>query len=331
MEVANILRKDKERGMKVSNLLNVSAAPHVRDQDTTANIMYDVAIALLPATLFGIYQFGIRALLIILVSIITCVLTEYIYQNLMGRPVTIKDGSALVTGLLLALNLSHTLPLWIPLIGGVFAILIVKQLYGGVGQNIMNPALAARVFLLISFAGRMTSYTLDGVTGATPLAVLKNGGEVSALRVLIGTIPGSIGEVSALAIIAGGIYLIVKKIISPKIPLIYLGSFLLFVLLFGGRGFDIAFLSTHLFGGGLLLAAFFMATDYASSPITHNGKVLFGILIGVLTGIFRLFGGSAEGVSYAIILGNLCVPLIEKITVPKAFGKENLKNGQTTK
>lgn len=309
----------------MSDLLNVSASPHVRSQDSTQSIMFDVAIALVPATLFGIYQFGFRALLIILVSVIACVMTEYIYQNLMGKKVTINDGSALVTGLLLALNLSSSVPLWIPLIGGIFAILIVKQLYGGVGQNFMNPALAARCFLLISFTGRMTTFTLDGVSGATPLANLKNGAVVDWTSMFLGNIPGTIGEVSVIAIMIGAIYLLFKRIISLRISGTYILTFLVFIILFAGHGFDIDFILAHLFGGGLMLGAFFMATDYATSPITPHGKILFGILLGILTGVFRLFGASAEGVSYAIILGNLLVPLIEKITLPTAFGKEALK------
>jgi Na+-translocating ferredoxin:NAD+ oxidoreductase RnfD subunit len=255
-------------------------------------------------------------------------MTEYIYQKLMGKKITISDGSALVTGLLLALNLSSSVPLWIPVIGGIFAILIVKQLYGGVGQNFMNPALAARCFLLISFTGRMTSFTLDGVTGATPLAQLKNGEAVNWVSMCIGNIPGTIGEVSAIALLIGAIYLLIKRVISLRIPLAYILTFTIFIVLFGGHGFDAHFVLAHLFGGGLMLGAFFMATDYATSPITPNGKILLGVLLGVLTGLFRLFGGSAEGVSYAIIIGNLLVPLIEKVTIPTAFGKESLKSGK---
>ncbi|MFQ9511028.1 MAG: RnfABCDGE type electron transport complex subunit D [Lachnospiraceae bacterium] len=309
----------------MSKLLNVSAFPHVRSQDTTQSIMFDVAIALLPATAFGVYQFGLKALLVILVSIFACVMTEYVYQNLMGLPVTVSDGSALVTGLLLALNLPSSVPLWIPLIGGIFAILVVKQLFGGIGQNFMNPALAARCFLLISFAGRMTTFTLDGVSGPTPLAQLKSGESVNIYAMFLGKISGTIGEVSVLAILAGAIYLVARKIISLRIPLAYIISFILFLILFGGHGVEFEFIMAHVCGGGLLLGAFFMATDYTTSPITPNGKIVFGILLGVLTGIFRLFGSSAEGVSYAIIFCNLLVPLIEKLTLPTAFGKEGKK------
>ena len=202
----------------MSNLLNVSSSPHVRSGVTTTGIMGDVLIALVPATLFGVYNFGARAALIILICVITCVLTEFVWQNLMKKPVTIGDLSAVVTGLLLALNLPPTVPLWIPFIGGVFAILVVKQLFGGLGQNFMNPALAARCFLLISFAGRMTTFAFDGVTGATPLMVMRNGGEIDLLAMFLGRIGGCIGETSAVALLLGGAYLLFKRVISWRIP-----------------------------------------------------------------------------------------------------------------
>lgn len=312
----------------MSDLLNVSYGPHVRSEDTTQSIMLDVAIALLPASVFGVYQFGLKAFFVILVSVITCILTEYIYQNLMGLPVTVSDGSALVTGLLLALNLSAEVPLWIPLIGGAFAIVIVKQLFGGIGQNFMNPALGARCFLLISFAGRMTTFAVDGVTGATPLAQMKLGEEVNAVAMLFGKIGGTIGETSVIAILIGAIYLLYKKVIKLWIPLLYLVSFSIFILSFGAYPFQLNYLMAHLCGGGLMLGAFFMATDYATSPITKGGQIVYGIFLGILTGIFRLFGGSSEGVSYAIIIGNLIVPLIEHMTLPKSFGKGAEKNAK---
>ncbi|WP_310601898.1 RnfABCDGE type electron transport complex subunit D [Anaerosporobacter sp.] len=311
----------------MNDLLNVSASPHVRSNASTNTIMRDVALALVPASVAGVVNFGLKALLIIIVTIATCVLTEYTYQKCMHKRVTTSDFTALVTGLLLALNLPSSVPLWIPIIGGVFAILIVKQLYGGLGQNFMNPALAARCFLLISFTGRMTTFTYDGITGPTPLALLKNGEEtVSVTRMFLGNIAGTIGETSAIALLIGAIYLLLRKVISLRIPLTYIGSFMLFILIFGGKGFEPTFLLTHLFGGGLILGAFFMATDYVTSPITPMGQIVFGVLLGVLTGIFRLFGGSAEGVSYAIIFCNLLVPLIEKVTLPTPFGKERAKH-----
>lgn len=288
--------------------------------------MLDVAIALFPATLFGVYNFGIKALLIVLTCIVTCILTEYIYEKLMKRPITVSDGSAVVTGILIALNMPSTLPLWIPMLGCIFAILVVKQIFGGLGQNFMNPALAARCFLLISFTSRMTIYpVMDSVSGATPLADLRNGVSVDVAKMFMGTTSGSIGETSVIAILLGAIYLLAKKIISIRIPAAYIGSFVVFLLLFGK--WDATYILTQLFGGGLMLGAFFMATDYVTSPITKKGKLVFGILLGLLTAIFRVFGGSAEGVSYAILLGNLLVPLIERVTMPVAFGKGGKKNG----
>lgn len=304
----------------MSQIYHVSSSPHIRCDVTTKRIMRDVVIALLPATVFGVVYFGINALLVVLSTSATAVLAEYIYEKCMKRPITTGDYSALVTGLLLALNLPPNAPIWLGMLGAVFAIVVVKQLYGGLGQNFMNPALAARCFLLISFTSRMTSFTVDGVSGATPLAVLKNGGSADVMKMFIGNIGGTIGETSVIAILIGALYLLVRKVISLKIPLVYIGTFALFILLFGGHGFDLTFLAAHLCGGGLMLGAFFMATDYVTSPITPLGKVVFGILLGFLTGMFRIYGAGAEGVSYAIILCNLLVPLIERWTVPKPFG-----------
>lgn len=306
----------------MKELYNVSASPHIRSNISTSTIMRDVIIALIPAAGFGVYQFGLSALLIILTSITTCILTEYIYQKAMKRPLTTNDFSAVLTGLLLALNLPSTVPLWIPVIGGIFAILVVKQLYGGLGQNFMNPALAARCFLLICFTGRLTNFNVDGVSGATPLAQLKETGVTVPLsELLLGKSVGTIGEVSVIALLVGAAYLIGKKIISMRIPFTYIISFAVFVLLFGGNGLDMTFLLSHICGGGLIMGAFFMATDYVTSPITAKGQIVFGVLLGILTGVFRILGGSAEGVSYAIIFCNLLVPLIEKVTIPTPFGK----------
>ena len=306
----------------MSNLLNVSASPHIRNKTTSSDLMFDVILALMPASLYGVYQFGLNAFLIIITSIATSVLAEYAYEKLMKQPITTGDYSAFLTGLLLALNLPPTVPLWIPVIGSLFAIIIVKQLYGGLGQNFMNPALAARCFLLISFTGRMTTFTLDGVSGATPLGMLKETGEkVDLTNLFVGNIMGTIGETSVISFLIGAFYLLVKKVISIRIPLTYLGTFLVFLIIFGGHGFDISFLLYHLCGGGLILGAFFMATDYVTSPITLKGQIVYGVCLGVLTGIFRIFGGSAEGVSYAIIFCNLLVPLIEKVTVPVPYGR----------
>ena len=256
-----------------------------------------------------------------LVTVLTTVLTELVYELIMKKKVTITDFSAVVTGLLLALNLPPNAPLWIGVMGGVFAILVVKMLFGGLGQNFMNPALAARCFLLISFPVIMTDFSCDAYTGATPLATLKAGETVNVFDMIIGRIPGTIGETSMVAIVFGACILLFLGIIDLRIPGSYIVTFVIFVALFGGHGFDPYFISAHLAGGGLMLGAFFMATDYVTRPVTKFGQILFGILLGILTGIFRIFGAGAEGVSYAIIIGNLLVPLIEKITYPKAFGK----------
>lgn len=309
----------------MAKLWNVSSSPHARHADTTSKIMFDVAIAMVPASLYGVWQFGLKALMILIVSVLSCVLSEYVYEALMGKKITVKDGSAVVTGMILALNMPPEVPLWIPMLGGIFAIIIVKQLFGGLGQNFMNPALAARCFLLISFAGRMTTFTLDGVSGATPLAELKAGKTVDVAAMFIGKIPGTIGEVSAIALLIGAAYLVIRKVISLRIPLTYIATTLVFAAIFGGHGLSANYLLGHLFGGGLIFGAFFMATDYVTSPITVKGQYVYGVILGILTGIFRIFGGSAEGVSYAIIFSNILVPLIERVTMPVAFGKEGKK------
>ena len=305
----------------MNELFNVASSPHVRSKDTTNRIMLYVLIALLPATGFGIYNFGLSALILVVAAIVSCVASEYIFNIITKRKQTIDDLSAVVTGLLLALNVPSSLPVWMVVLGSIFAIIMVKMLFGGLGQNFMNPALGARCFLLISFAGAMTNFTYDGAAAATPLAILKSGGTVNTFDMLVGTIPGTIGETSVIAILVGAIFLILMGVIDLKIPGSYIISFSVFILLFGGHGMDTNFLVAHLCGGGLMLGAFFMATDYVTSPITPKGQFVYGIILGVLTGLFRLFGGSAEGVSYAIIISNLLVPLIERVTLPKPFGK----------
>ena len=301
---------------------NVSSSPHIRDKAKTGNIMLMVVIGLLPATLFGIWNFRHEnAWILVVVTTAAAVLSEYIWEKLMRKPVTIKDCSAVVTGLLLALNLPPTLPWWMSVVGAVFAIIVVKQLFGGLGQNFMNPALAARCFLLICFTGRMTYFVYDGVTGPTPLANLKAGEAVNTMDMLLGFTRGTIGETSVIAIMIGAMFLILMGVIDLRIPGSYLISFVVFIVIFGGHGLDSQYITAHLCGGGLMLGAWFMATDYVTSPITSSGKIIYGICMGLLTGLFRLFGGSAEGVSYAIIISNLLVPLIEKVTLPKPFGK----------
>ena len=325
----------------MEQMLNVSSNPHVRDKMTTSRIMQLVALALLPTTLFGIWNFGFRALLVVLVTVASSVFFEWLYDRLMHKKNTINDFSAVVTGLLLALNMPPQIPLWMPVLGSAFAIIVVKQLFGGLGQNFMNPALAARCFLMISFAGKMTDFAvdklsgyhcIDTVTGATALAELKNSGftadSISVKNLFIGNIHGTIGETSAIAILIGAVILLAFKVIDLKIPLTYIGSFAVFVILYmlgTGKGFDVNYLFSHLFGGGLMLGAWFMATDYVTTPLTPKGQLLYGCCLGVVTAIFRLFGGSAEGVSYAIIFCNLLVPLIEKVTKPVAFGKGGKK------
>lgn len=317
----------------MSALYKVSSNPHVRSGSTTASIMMTVVLALLPAAGYGIYHFGPRAALVILVTVGSTVLTEFLF-GLYKKKMTITDLSAVVTGLLLAMNLPVSIPLWMAALGGVFAILIVKELFGGLGQNFMNPALAARCFLLISFPSQMTNFAvsgtgaLDAYTGATPLALIKSGESVRILDMIYGRTAGTIGETSMIAIVIGACILLMTGVIDLKVPGSYIVSFAVFTVLFGGHGFDPAFISAQLAGGGLMLGAFFMATDYVTRPITPKGQYVFGIFLGIMTGVFRFFGPGAEGVSYAIILGNLLVPLIEKLTAPVAFGREGQKNGK---
>ena len=304
----------------MSDLYHVSSSPHVRSKDTTERIMLYVIIALLPTTLFGIYNFGYRALILILVTIASCVASEWIFNKIVHKKQTINDLSAVVTGLLLALNLPATLPWWEAVLGGVFAIVVVKCMFGGLGQNFMNPALGARCFLLIAFAANMTNFTIDSYTGATPLAAMRNGDPVNTMDMLIGRTAGTIGETSAIAILIGAIFLILMGVIDLRIPASYIITFIVFMLLFSGHGADWTYITAQLCGGGLMLGAFFMATDYVTSPITPMGQIIFGICCGIFTGLFRCFGANAEGVSFAIILSNILVPRIEKYTVPRAFG-----------
>ena len=314
----------------MSELYKVSSNPHVRSRVSTNGLMLAVIVALMPAAGFGIYNFGPRALAVILVTIASTVLTEFLFgvykwkvrrdKSSLLQSMTIADLSAVVTGLLLALNLPVTMPLWMAALGGIFAILVVKMLFGGLGQNFMNPALAARCFLLISFPSAMMAFDCDAYTGATPLAALKAGEQVNVLDMFLGRTGGTIGETSVLALLVGACLLILLGVIDLRIPGSYIVTFILFAGIFGGHGFHPAYLAAQLAGGGLMLGAFFMATDYVTRPITIKGQYVYGIVLGLLTGIFRIFGPGAEGVSYAIILGNLLVPLIEKCTRPTAFG-----------
>lgn len=312
-------------------MYNVSVSPHIRDKSSTRKIMIDVCIALVPTLAFGVWHFGINALFVIISSVLSCVISEAVFELIVKKPITVFDFSAVVTGLILALNMPPNIAWWVPAIGGVFAIVIVKMLFGGIGQNIMNPALAARCFLLVSFASRMTDFSVDGVSSATPLAVLKSGGSVDLLDAFLGFKTGCIGEVSVAAILIGAAYLLIRKVISIRIPAVYILSTALFIFVFSLAKTGMPtwqFMLGELLTGGLIAGAFFMATDYTTSPITKWGQVVYAVLIGFLTAVFRILGSSAEGVSYAIIISNLFVPIIEKITVPKAFGvKKKEKKG----
>ena len=305
----------------MSDLMKVSSNPHIRSKAGTSKIMLCVVLALMPAAAFGVYNFGLNALLLILITVARCVCSEFLFDVICKKKNSIGDFSAVVTGVLLALNLPPNAPLWIGLVGGAFAIVVVKMLFGGLGQNFMNPALGARCFLLISFTSIMTNFDCDAYTGATPLAVLKGGGSVNVFDMVVGRTAGTIGETSMIAIVIGACFLILLGIIDLRIPGSYIVSFIIFICIFGGHGIDFNYVAAHLAGGGLMLGAFFMATDYVTRPITIKGQYLYGVLLGILTGIFRIFGAGAEGVSYAIILGNILVPLIEKVTLPKGFGR----------
>ncbi|MEA4816595.1 MAG: RnfABCDGE type electron transport complex subunit D [Lachnospiraceae bacterium] len=310
----------------------VSATPHVCSKDSTRSIMLDVIIALVPACVMGIYYFGFNALLLMLVSVASAMLSEAAFQKIMKRPSTTGDLSAAVTGLLLALNMPASAPLWTPVVGSVFAIIIVKQIFGGIGQNFVNPALAGRAFLLASYPTIMTAWTLDGVSTATPLALLKSGSFVPAgadiASAFFGHIGGCIGETSAIALLIGGIYLIVKQVISWRIPVIYIATVMLLTWIIGRNGVMTGFPVYEAVVGGLMLGAIFMATDYATSPVTAAGQVIFALGCGLLTALIRTKGGYPEGVSYSILIMNLCVPLIDKFTRPRVFGTTKAKEAK---
>ena len=305
----------------MGDLLNVSSNPHIRSKVSTDKIMLCVIIALIPATVFGVINFGLYSLCVIGVSIASAVLTEVLCCIVMKRKISVTDLSAVVTGLLLGLNMPPAVPLYIPIMGSAFAIFVVKMLFGGLGQNFMNPALAARCFLVISFPAAMTNFVCDGYSGATPLALLRAGEEVNLMNMITGYIPGTIGETSMIAILIGAVFLLLLGVIDLIVPMTYLVTFVIFIGIFGDYGFNSYFIFCHLAGGGIMLGAWFMATDYVTRPITKMGQYVYGIILGLLTGIFRIFGASVEGVSYSIIIANLLVPLIEKFTYPKPFGR----------
>lgn len=302
----------------MNKALNLSSGPHVRDKWTTPFIMKVVTLTLMPATILGVVFHGFHALLVVLASVLTAVASEFVFDKLCHKGDTWKDFSAVVTGLMLALCLSPDTPLMLPVIGAMFAILVVKCCFGGLGKNFLNPALAARCFLLISFGTSMTRYTVDGVATATPVAQLLEGSAVDVTRMFIGNAPGVIGS-SAAALLAGGLVLWAMGIIHGEICFSVLLSFTAFVGLFGGQGFDPHYLMAHVFGGGVIMGAFYMATDYVTSPVSRLGQAVYGCLIGVLGGVFRLFSSTADSFSYCVISANLLTPMIDTYIVAKPY------------
>ena len=303
--------------------LTVASSPHIRGDFRTSRLMLDVVIALIPTLVVGVISLGFRALLVTLISMASAVVAELLYSLLFRKRNTLADCSALVTGMLFALTLPATTPYYVVALGSAFAIFFVKLLCGGLGQNIFNPALAARAFMLMLFPVALTRYAaVDGVSSATPLhhMVMPALPEESILDMFLGNCPGSIGELSALALIIGGIYLVVRKVISPRIPLAYIGSVAVLTLVFSKTDAPAQWMLYSLFSGGLMLGAIFMATDYATSPVTAKGQIVYGIGCGVLTVIFRYFGLYPEGVTYAILLMNACVWVIDRYTAPRRFG-----------
>lgn len=311
----------------MENKLIASSSPHIRSEGTTQKIMLDVIIALLPAFVASIFYFGFNSVVLVVASVASAMVTEMICQKMMKRPVTVSDLSAVVTGMLVAFNIPPSAPWWIPVMGSAFAIAIAKQVFGGIGFNFINPALAGRAFLMASWPTHMMSGWInpavasatDAITSATPLAIIKGTAEgqlPSLIDMLLGRIPGCIGETSAILLIIGGIYLIYRGVIKWIIPVAYIGTVAVLAIVVG----DGSLVLYHIFGGGLILGAFFMATDYVTSPVTDKGKVIYAISAGVLTMIIRKLGGYPEGVSYSILIMNIVTPLIDKYVSPKLFG-----------
>ena len=301
--------------------LIVTSSPHVKSSETTTTIMRDVIIALIPALIAANIIFGLRASLVTAVCVASCVGFEYLSRRMMNKKNTISDLSAVVTGIILAYNLPVTMPLWMCVIGSFVAIVVVKQLFGGIGQNFANPAITARIVLLVSFGTAMTSWAAplvtvgtDVVSSATPMAQIATGESVSLMNMFLGTTGGSLGETSALALLIGGIYLVYRKVISPIVPIAFIGTVFVMGALLGANPLG------QIFGGGLFLGAIFMATDYATSPVTNMGKAIFGIGCGLITILIRVYGSYPEGVSFAILLMNIIVPYIDKATRLKAVG-----------
>jgi electron transport complex protein RnfD len=304
----------------------VSGTPHVRSKESIQSIMRDVIIALVPATAAGIYYFGINALILVIAAIASAVAFEAICQKVMKKPVTVSDLSAVVTGLLLAMNLPAAAPVWVAIVGSAFAIIFGKQLFGGLGQNFINPALAGRAFLLASYPTEMTTWSVpnglevaDAATYATPLAQLKAGHlDASLGELMLGQCGGTIGETCAIALIIGGVYLLYKHVISWKIPVIYIATVAILFAVIGRQGVRMPL--QEIMAGGVMLGGIFMATDYASSPVTPKGQIIFAVGAGLITYLIRTFGGYPEGVSYSILIMNCAVPLIERFTEPTIFG-----------
>lgn len=305
----------------MDNKLIVSSSPHIRGPYTTKGIMADVLIALSPALIVAVYFLGMRALLVTAVSIVSCVFFEAVWNKMVKQPISIGDLSAVVTGVLLAFNMPVSIPVYIPIVGAFVAIIIAKQFFGGIGQNFINPALAARAVLLASFPQAMTDFTTDAVTSATPLDLIRSGeAGPSLMDLFIGNIGGSLGEISAIALLIGLAYLLYRKVIHIRIPAIYVGTVFILTYVLGAVSNVAVNPVYEIMAGGLFLGAFFMATDYSTAPSTPVGEIVFALGCGVLTTVIRLFGGYPEGVSYAILIMNLTVPLIDKYTVPKPFG-----------
>ena len=318
--------------IEINQLMTVSSPPHIYGKDSIEARMRDVIIALLPALIMSFYNYGKNAFFVTVIAVVSALLAEYLYQKIMGKNVTINDFSASITGVLLAFNLPPDVPLWLPVVGSFFAIIVVKQLFGGLGSNFVNPALAARAFLLVSFPVLMTKWTFapDAVTSATYLAIIKQNPSFvpqfsDYMALLFGKVGGCIGETSAVALFIGGMYLLARRVINWRIPVFYIGTFALFAFVFGRTGFFSGNVLFEVLNGGLFLGAFFMATDYATSPITPKGKIVMGIGCGILTFLIRFHGGYPEGVSYAIIIMNLFVPLIDKYIRPSVYGKGKKK------
>lgn len=325
--------------MKGEEKFIISASPHVHSPATSSRIMLDVVIALVPSLIASVVIFGLRALAVTAVSVVSCVLSEYLFRKfVLKRSNTIGDFSAAVTGLLLAFNLPSGIPFWMVILGAIWAIVLTKQCFGGIGQNFVNPAISGRIFMLISFSGAMSSWSepmgkfvnltgVDALTGATPLKAVADGEALpSLLNMLLGVRGGCLGETCIIALLLGGIYLLARRVISPAIPLSFIGTVAV-VMLIAGKG-DFSYVAYQLMSGGLVLGALFMATDYSTSPVTKKGKIIFGIGCGLFTCLIRLFASLPEGVSYSIILMNILVPHIERLTTPKPFGTEKKKKGE---